>query len=296
MQNCPSLHVISEQFLRQKWLSIFGNKYDIYISDIYKPDNGCFGISLKGIANIADDREIGGFDCINILLPDGIIGKEGILKPGDIILQVNDEILFGKNHDYIVARLQAIKHQIKLVCARPKIEQLTSVVHHTQAMEKLHLTNLWSNSLLNIELNKNDDDIGFSVSDYQDPSNPNYSPVIVIRELVPGGIAQLDGRIFPGDRLVAVNDITFENMNSDDVMKILKSTPKGPVKLSLSKPLSYSKFTNDNDQNMNNNQNEGSQLMLQMEQLRGQWLQGLISLNVCLNKMKQLLNETNINE
>ncbi|CAF4470773.1 unnamed protein product [Rotaria sp. Silwood2] len=140
MQNCPSLHVISEQFLRQKRLRIFGNKYDIYISDIYKPDNGCFGISLKGIANIEDDREIGTFGCINIVLPDGIIGKEGILKPGDIILQVNDEILFGKNHVYIVARLQAIKHQIKLVCARHKIEQLTSAGHLTQAMEKLHLT------------------------------------------------------------------------------------------------------------------------------------------------------------
>ncbi|CAF3120375.1 unnamed protein product, partial [Rotaria sp. Silwood2] len=84
----------------------------------------------KGIANIEDDREIGTFGCINIVLPDGIIGKEGILKPGDIILQVNDEILFGKNHVYIVARLQAIKHQIKLVCARHKIEQLTSAGHH----------------------------------------------------------------------------------------------------------------------------------------------------------------------
>jgi hypothetical protein len=36
-------------------------------------------------------------------------------------------------------------------------------------------------------------------------------------------------------------------MNSDDAIQILKSTPKGPVKLSLSKPLSYPQFKNDND-------------------------------------------------
>ena len=84
--------------------------------------------------------------------------------------------------------------------------------------------------------------LGFSVLDYQDPSNPSYSPVIVIRALVPGGVAQLDGRIVPGDRLVAVNDITLENMYLDDVIKILKSTPKGPVKLKSIKTITLSKI------------------------------------------------------
>ena len=117
----------------------------------------------------------------------------------------------------------------------------------SRSLEVISNLALWSTSIIDIELYKGDNGLGFSVLDYQDPSNPSYSPVIVIRALVPGGIAQIDGRIVPGDRLVAVNDITLENMNLDDVITILKSTPKGLVKLSLSKPLPYPKFKNDND-------------------------------------------------
>jgi hypothetical protein len=132
----------------------------------------------------------------------------------------------------------------------------------SRSLEVISNLALWSRSIINIELYKGDNGLGFSVLDYQDPSNPSYSPVIVIRALVPGGVAQLDGRIIPGDRLVSVNDITLENMNLDDVIQILKSTPKGLVKLSLSKPLPYPKFKNDNedktstdsDQDINNNQ------------------------------------------
>jgi hypothetical protein len=131
----------------------------------------------------------------------------------------------------------------------------------TRSLEVISNLALWSTSILNIELIKGDYGLGFSVLDYQDPSNPSYSPVIVIRSLVPGGVAQLDGRLVPGDRLVAVNDIILENMNLDDVIQILKSTSKGPVKLSISKPLPYPKFKNDcdekiindSDQDINNN-------------------------------------------
>jgi hypothetical protein len=145
---------------------------------------------------------------------------------------------------------------------------LSSSLHRITKSSKSHslevISNLalWSRSIIKIELYKGDNGLGFSVLDYQDPANPSYSPVIVIRALVPGGVAQLDGRIVPGDRLVAVNDITLENMNLDDAIKILKSTPKGLVKLSLSKPLPYPKFKNDtdekittdSDQDVNNNQ------------------------------------------
>jgi len=138
----------------------------------------------------------------------------------------------------------------------------------SRSLEVISNLALWSTSIINIELYKSDHGLGFSVLDYQDPSNPSYSPVIVIRSLVPGGVAQLDGRIIPGDRLVAVNDIILENMNLDDVIKILKSTSKGLVKLSLSKPLPYPKFKNDNDdkittdsdQDINNNNNNNQNI------------------------------------
>ena len=50
----------------------------------------------------------------------------------------------------------------------------------------------------------------------QDPINPDET-VIVIRSLVPGGVAQLDGRLVPGDRLVFVNDVNLDNAKLDAV-------------------------------------------------------------------------------
>ena len=50
----------------------------------------------------------------------------------------------------------------------------------------------------------------------QDPINP-LETVIVIRSLVPGGVAQVDGRLVPGDRLVFVNDVNLENAMLEEV-------------------------------------------------------------------------------
>jgi multiple PDZ domain protein len=157
-------------------------------------------------------------------------------------------ISFGKTAEIVVKA----KSMGTLDSTNLSINLLSSSIRTTdpfksRSLEVISDLALWSTSIVTIELQKGDFGLGFSVLDYQDPSNPSHSPVIVIRALVPGGVAQLDGRVVPGDRLVAVNDITLENMNLDDVIQILKSTPKGPVKLSLSKPLPYPKFRSDHD-------------------------------------------------
>ncbi|CAF4656488.1 unnamed protein product [Rotaria sp. Silwood1] len=308
---------IHEQ-IRQKWSKVLGNNYDILITDVYKPDNGGLGITLEGTVDIENGEEVRPHHYIRALLHDGPIDTEGTLKSGDELLEVNNQVLYGKNHIHVIEILKRVKHQVKLVCARRKVSQIneTSIknnIHNrsrsitfgktaeivvkaksmgtldspnsllnlssssicrtkqyrSRSLEVISNLALWSTSIIDIELHKSDHGLGFSVLDYQDPSNPSYSPVIVIRALVPGGVAQLDGRIVPGDRLVAVNDITLENMTLDDVIKILKSTQIGPVKLSLSKPLPYPKFKNDNDddktstdsdQDINNNNNNNNKI------------------------------------
>ena len=61
--------------------------------------------------------------------------------------------------------------------------------------------------------------------------------VIVIRSLVPGGIAQQDGRLVPGDRLLFVNDINLENATLDQAVQALKGAPPGIVQIGVAKPL-----------------------------------------------------------
>lgn len=61
--------------------------------------------------------------------------------------------------------------------------------------------------------------------------------LIVIRSLVPGGVAQLDGRLIPGDRLLFVNDINLENSSLDQAVQALKGAAKGVVRIGVAKPL-----------------------------------------------------------
>lgn len=61
--------------------------------------------------------------------------------------------------------------------------------------------------------------------------------MIVIRSLVPGGVAQLDGRLIPGDRLLFVNDINLENSSLDQAVQALKGAQKGVVRIGVAKPL-----------------------------------------------------------
>ena len=65
--------------------------------------------------------------------------------------------------------------------------------------------------------------------------NPSET-VIVIRSLVPGGVAQQDGRLVPGDRLMFVNEANLENASLDQAVQALKGAPRGTVHIGVAKP------------------------------------------------------------
>lgn len=71
---------------------------------------------------------------------------------------------------------------------------------------------------------------------FQDPISHDET-VIVIRSLVPGGVAQLDGRLVPGDRLLFINDISLERAGLEEAVQALKHTELGTVVLGVAKPL-----------------------------------------------------------
>ncbi|KAJ8936009.1 hypothetical protein NQ314_012535 [Rhamnusium bicolor] len=106
----------------------------------------------------------------------------------------------------------------------------------SRSLEPLTGLAMWSSEPQIIELVKGERGLGFSILDYQDPIDPNDT-VIVIRSLVPGGVAQLDGRLIPGDRLLFVNDTVLENASLDQAVQALKGAAKGIVRIGVAKPL-----------------------------------------------------------
>ncbi|CAM4656980.1 unnamed protein product [Leuciscus chuanchicus] len=95
---------------------------------------------------------------------------------------------------------------------------------------------LWSPNVLVLELEKGERGLGFSILDYQDPLDVARS-VIVIRSVVPGGVADNHGGLFPGDQLVFVNDTYLDTCSLAQAVEVLKSAPPGIVYLGIRKPL-----------------------------------------------------------
>ena len=54
--------------------------------------------------------------------------------------------------------------------------------------------------------------------------------MIVIKSLVPGGVAEQDGRLHPGDRLMSVNDTDLENSSLAYAVQTLKGKQKEKIK------------------------------------------------------------------
>ena len=78
----------------------------------------------------------------------------------------------------------------------------------------------------------------------QDPLNTSET-VIVVRSVVPGGIAQVDGRLLPGDRIMYVNDTSLDTHTSlDCAVQALKGAPFGPVKIGISRPINFEDDSN----------------------------------------------------
>ncbi|XP_063311217.1 multiple PDZ domain protein isoform X10 [Pelobates fuscus] len=286
---------------KNKWQRIMGGDYEIVVAQVSKfSESSGLGISLEAS---------GSHHFLRSILPEGPVGRSGMLYSGDELLEVNDLSLLGQTHKDVVNILKELPISVTMVCCRP-VQPLESpfegedqcisendidLIEKDQDLSGATSTALWnsqdpilplSHSLDNdlqghidfgtvgssetddfnmsmgddspctedlqgsplamwetdvqyIELEKGSLGLGFSILDYQDPIDP-ASTVIVIRSLVPGGVAEQDGRLLPGDRLMFVNDINLEHASLEEAVQALKGVTAGKVTIGVAKPLPLS--------------------------------------------------------
>ncbi|KGL84600.1 Multiple PDZ domain protein, partial [Tinamus guttatus] len=263
------LTTAEEVSLKNKWQRIMGLNYEIVVVVVNKfSESSGLGISLEATV---------GHHFIRSILPEGPVGRSGKLFSGDELLEVNEISLLGENHKDVVNILKELPIKVTMVCCRPVAPhishpevldslslsevQLTEKAHvdlgfigssdteggaleivdENQNMEEVQSSSLamWEAEVQHIELEKGNMGLGFSILDYQDPVDP-ANTVIVIRSLVPGGVAEQDGRLLPGDRLMFVNDTNLENGSLEEAVQALKGAPAGTVKIGVAKPLPLS--------------------------------------------------------
>ncbi|CAK7292746.1 Multiple PDZ domain protein [Vulpes lagopus] len=254
-----------EAALLTKWQRIMGINYEIVVAHVSKfSENSGLGISLEATV---------GHHFIRSVLPEGPVGHSGKLFSGDELLEVNGITLLGENHQDVVNILKELPIEVTMVCCRRTVPptsqsgldsldlcdiELTEKPHvdlgefigssetedpvlamtdvSQNAEEVQGPLAMWEVDVQHIELEKGNKGLGFSILDYQDPIDP-ASTVIVIRSLVPGGIAEKDGRLLPGDRLMFVNDVNLENSSLEEAVQALKGAPSGTVRIGVAKPL-----------------------------------------------------------
>ncbi|XP_050013383.1 multiple PDZ domain protein isoform X5 [Alexandromys fortis] len=260
--------VQQEAALLAKWQRIMGINYEIVVAHVSKfSENSGLGISLEATV---------GHHFIRSVLPEGPVGHSGKLFSGDELLEVNGINLLGENHQDVVNILKELPIEVTMVCCRRTVPPTAASELGGLDMSDLELTEkphvdlgeligssetedpmlampavdqnaeeiqtplaMWEAAIQSIELEKGSRGLGFSILDYQDPIDP-ASTVIVIRSLVPGGIAEKDGRLLPGDRLMFVNDVNLENSSLEEAVGALKGAPSGIVRIGVAKPLPLS--------------------------------------------------------
>uniref|UniRef100_A0A8C0YN92 PATJ crumbs cell polarity complex component n=1 Tax=Cyprinus carpio carpio TaxID=630221 RepID=A0A8C0YN92_CYPCA len=254
--------LLTEMELRVKWEQALGPHYDVMVSKIQTIK--IMFLQLLPIHTMRLGVELDSFDghhYISTVAPEGPVAKHGLLRLEDELLEVNGVQLYGKSRREAVAFLREVPPPFTLVCCRRLAEEGSE--YHPES-EEWHSSKeplepsdpereqmdeekdddeedegelaLWSPNVQVLELEKGERGLGFSILDYQDPLDVARS-VIVIRSLVPGGVADNHGGLLPGDQLVFVNDTHLETCSLAQAVEVLKSAPPGRVYLGIRKPL-----------------------------------------------------------
>ncbi|XP_052743497.1 patj homolog [Bicyclus anynana] len=252
--------------IKRKWQAILGDEVEIIVGVVVRGGGG-LGISLEGTVDVEGGREVRPHHYVRSVLPEGPVGRAGVHKPGDELLEVNGHRLLGMNHLEVVSILKELSSEVCMVCARPRpappldlAPPAATLVKaksdgslagagaeegnglgaggkvRSRSLEPLTGLAMWSSEPHIIELVKGERGLGFSILDYQDPLRPSHT-LVVIRSLVPGGVAQQDTRLIPGDRLLFVNDQNLENASLEQAVAALKGAPRGVVRIGVAKPL-----------------------------------------------------------
>ena len=232
---------------------------------------------LEGSVHFESGRKMQSVNLIRSISPDESVATNARFKVQDEMLELNGQKSIGFNNVESVCKRQSDK---KLVSVKDQYgdkslgnaqcqtsrkitnrrlykaksessipttgsllgEESTANIR-SRSLEPLTGLAVWSQDVEVIELIKGERGLGFSILEYQDPINPQKT-VIVIQSLVPGGVAHLDGKLIPGDRIISVNDIDLENSTIEEAVQAFKKASKGVVKLTVSKPLPLSDSEN----------------------------------------------------
>ncbi|XP_062871431.1 disks large homolog 4 [Trichomycterus rosablanca] len=159
--------------------------------------NSGLGFSIAGGTDnphIGDDPSI----FITKIIPGGAAAQDGRLRVNDSILFVNDADVREVTHGEAVEVLKEAGPIVRLYILRRKY--------------------------IEIKLIKGPKGLGFSIAGGVGNQHVPSDNSIYVTKIIEGGAAHKDGRLQIGDRILAVNNISLEDVMHEDAVTVLKNT------------------------------------------------------------------------
>uniref|UniRef100_T1JEZ5 PDZ domain-containing protein n=1 Tax=Strigamia maritima TaxID=126957 RepID=T1JEZ5_STRMM len=156
-----------------------------------------------GLSIVGGSDTLLGAIIIHEVYPDGAAAKDGRLRPGDQILEVNNENLRDSTHDHAIGTLRQTPSKVKMVVFREE-----SPARKEDAVE-----------LFEVELlKKPGKGLGLSIVGLKN------GPGVFVSDVVKGGAAEADGRLIQGDQIISVNGHDLKNAMQQQAAAILKTS------------------------------------------------------------------------
>ncbi|XP_066477470.1 FERM and PDZ domain-containing protein 2 [Tiliqua scincoides] len=210
---------------------------DIYSVELTK-ENDSFGISVTG--GISTNVLYGGI-YVKAIIPNGPADKDGQIRKGDRLLEVDGISLCGVTQRQAVESLKKSKQVAKLVLTRVchipakpspgdnsiKDEHMSLSLTVPTLSESPKSTSFISDdNTFEVTLKKNSGGLGFSFLQMEGDVCERFGRDIVrIKRLFPGQPAEENGEIDVGDIILAVNGKSVQGLLYQEVLHLLRGAP-----------------------------------------------------------------------
>uniref|UniRef100_A0A3Q2Z3Z0 Discs large homolog 1-like protein n=1 Tax=Hippocampus comes TaxID=109280 RepID=A0A3Q2Z3Z0_HIPCM len=174
-----------------------------YVSNVMSCRETSLGFSIAGGTDnphIGEDPSI----FITKIIPGGAAAQNGQLKVNDSIVRVNETDVREVTHSGAVEALKDAGGLVRLCVRRKKS---------------------LNDKILDIKLVKGPKGLGFSIAGGVGNQHVPGDNSIYVTKIIEGGAAQKDGRLQIGDKLIAVNASSLEEVTHEEAVAALKSTP-----------------------------------------------------------------------
>ncbi|CAM9753813.1 unnamed protein product [Lampetra planeri] len=171
----------------------------VHFVDLDKPEGVGLGFSVMGVRS--ENGHNGIF--IKAIHADSIVGRDGRLQEGDQILAINGMPLDERvSQEQAVRLLQTTTGPVQLAVARFSHDTETPPTEGLEQTETIELVTTGSG-------------MGFGIVG-------NRATGIIVKTILPGGVADRDGRLCTGDRILRIGDMDVRGKGSEEVISILR--------------------------------------------------------------------------